>query len=195
MSGLLINMPRGKWLNYFQTSGDPDQMPHLIWVWTVCIAPDNRGGGGGGTSNEYPQHMFCGEIRKLSVLFGSKKGPYLGLWFGNYPFWVSRLKWVKQAGTVYMSGFLSVPLSGNICDHPSIQVCSIYQIYPKFSDNSTPYRTCTCSKIWTSAIYYLMLCLKIAGWVANNVYPDESPSSAASHLGLHYLLRPVCLNT
>ena len=48
---------------------------------------------------------------------------------------------------------------------------------------------------WTSTIYYLMLCLKIAGWVANSVDPDEMLHSAASHLGLHCLLRPVCLNT
>ena len=40
-----------------------------------------------------------------------------------------------------------------------------------------------------------MLCLKIAGWVANSVDPDEMPHSAASHLGLNCLLRPVCLNT
>ena len=58
----------------------------------------------------------------------------------------------------------------------------------KYSDTSTPYHTC--SKNWTSTIYYQMLCLKIAGWVA-----DEIPNSAASHLGLHCLLRPVCPNT
>ena len=40
-----------------------------------------------------------------------------------------------------------------------------------------------------------MLCLKIAGWVANSVDPDETPSSTASHLGLNCLLRPVCPNT
>ena len=40
-----------------------------------------------------------------------------------------------------------------------------------------------------------MLCLKIAGWVANNVEPDEMPHSVASHLGLHCLLRSVCPNT
>ena len=40
-----------------------------------------------------------------------------------------------------------------------------------------------------------MLCLKIAGWVANSVDPDETPRSAASHLGLHCLLRLVCPNT
>ena len=39
-----------------------------------------------------------------------------------------------------------------------------------------------------------MLCLKIAGWVANSVDPDETPRSAASHLGLNCLLRPVCPN-
>ena len=68
-----------------------------------------------------------------------------------------------------------------------------YRIYPKYSDTSTPYYIC--SKIWTSTIHYLMLCLKIAGWVANSVDPDETPCSAASHLGLYCLLRPVCLNT
>ena len=40
-----------------------------------------------------------------------------------------------------------------------------------------------------------MLCLKIAGRVANSVEPDEMLYSAASHLGPHCLLRPVCLNT
>ena len=40
-----------------------------------------------------------------------------------------------------------------------------------------------------------MLCLKIAGWVANSVDPDETPHSVASHLGLYCLLMPVCPNT
>ena len=39
-----------------------------------------------------------------------------------------------------------------------------------------------------------MLCLKIAGWVANSVDPDEMPRFVASHLGLYCLLRPVCPN-
>ena len=64
------------------------------------------------------------------------------------------------------------------------------RIYPKYSDTSTPYHTC--SKIWTSTIYYPMLCLKIAGSMAKRVDPDEPPRSAAAHLGLHCLLRPVC---
>ena len=68
-----------------------------------------------------------------------------------------------------------------------------YHIYPKYSDTSTPYHIC--SKIWTSTIHYRMLCLKIAGWVANSVDPDETPHSAASHLDLYCLLRPVCPNT
>ena len=70
---------------------------------------------------------------------------------------------------------------------------TIYHNYPKYLDTSTPYRTY--SKIWTSTIYYPMLCLKIAGWVANSVDPEEITHFAASHLGLHCLLRPVCLNT
>ena len=65
-----------------------------------------------------------------------------------------------------------------------------YRIYPKYSDTSTPYHIC--SNIWTSTIHYPMVCLKIAGWVANNVDPDETPRS---HLGLYCLLRPVCPNT
>ena len=39
-----------------------------------------------------------------------------------------------------------------------------------------------------------MFYLKIAGWLSNSVDPDEMPHSAASHQGLHCLLRPVCLN-
>ena len=31
--------------------------------------------------------------------------------------------------------------------------------------------------------------------MANSVDPDETPRSAASHLGLHCLLRSVCLNS
>ena len=61
-----------------------------------------------------------------------------------------------------------------------------YCIYPKYSDTSTPYHTC--SKIWTSTIYYLLLCLKIAGCVANSDDPDES------FLDLHCLLKLVCPN-
>ena len=44
----------------------------------------------------------------------------------------------------------------------------------------------TCSKIWTSTIYYLLLCLKLAGRVANSEDPDETPHSAATHLGLQF---------
>ena len=69
----------------------------------------------------------------------------------------------------------------------------IHRIYPKYSDTSTPYHIC--SKIWTSTIHYPMLCQKIAGWMANSVDPVETPRSAASHLGLNCLLKPVCPNT
>ena len=65
-----------------------------------------------------------------------------------------------------------------------------YRIYPKFSDSSTTYHTC--SKFWTSTIYYPLSCLKIARCVAKSVEPDEMPYSVASHQGLHCLHRPVC---
>ena len=62
-------------------------------------------------------------------------------------------------------------------------------IYPKYSDTWNPYHTC--SKISTSTIYYPLLYQEIARWVKNSADPDEIPHSAASHLGLHFLLRPV----
>ena len=89
---------------------------------------------------------------------------------------------------------------GNLCLHCPHVIWSFslawliwFSIYPKYSDTSTPYHIC--SKIWTSTIHYPMLCLKIAGWVANSVNPDETLRSASSHLGLYCLLKPVCLNT
>ena len=36
------------------------------------------------------------------------------------------------------------------------------------------------------------MCKETAEWVANSVAPDQMPHSAASDLGLHSLLRPVC---
>ena len=91
---------------------------------------------------------------------------------------------VSSTFTVYRySVYFDIPTSRHV----------EYHIYPKYSDTSTHHHTW--SKIWTFTIYYSMLCLKIAGWVANSVDPDETPRSAASHLGLHGLLRPVCLNT
>ena len=45
----------------------------MIQPWNF-IATDKRGYHWG-ASNEYPQHMFCGEIRNISALFGWKKCP------------------------------------------------------------------------------------------------------------------------
>ena len=59
----------------------------------------------------------------------------------------------------------------------------VYHIYRKYSHTTTPCHTC--SKIWTSTIYYLILCIINAGWVANSIDPDETPRSAASHQDLH----------
>ena len=67
-----------------------------------------------------------------------------------------------------------------------------YPIYPKESQN--PYY-----------LYYISLqqvhlgllgnMCKIVGRVTNSVDPDQTFCSAASDLGLHCLLRPVCPNT
>ena len=37
------------------------------------------------------------------------------------------------------------------------------------------------------SIYYSLMCLKVAGCVANSVDPDQMPHSVASDLGLHCL--------
>ena len=47
----------------------------------------------------------------------------------------------------------------------------------------------------TNTINYQMLCLKVAGWVANSEDPEEMPHSVASNMVLHCLFRPVHLNT
>ena len=39
-----------------------------------------------------------------------------------------------------------------------------------------------------TAFYYLLMCLKTAGWVANSVDPDQMPQNVASDLGLYCLL-------
>ena len=68
-----------------------------------------------------------------------------------------------------------------------------YRIYPKYSDTSTPYYSCP--KIQTRTIYCPMLCLKNYWMSGKQCGPNETPRSAASHLGLHCLLRLVCPNT
>ena len=64
---------------------------------------------------------------------------------------------------------------GNCHNYPkylnNLALYYTYCIYPKYSDTSSLYHTCF--KTWTSTIYYLM-CLKIVGWVADNVDPDET---------------------
>ena len=126
----------------------------------------------GGASNDYPQHMFLWRNKKnINTIFGLEK---------------SILSRAMRHHTLWNLIFVTT-LFAQIC------LSKYYRIYPKYSDTSTPYHIC--SKIWTSTIHYPMLCLKIAGWVANSVDPDETPRSAASHLGLYCLLRPVCLNT
>ena len=49
----------------------------------------------------------------------------------------------------------------------------------------------TVYNIWTIPFYYLTMCIKVAGWAANSVEPDQTLSSVASELGLNCLLRPI----
>ena len=56
-------------------------------------------------------------------------------------------------------------------------------MYPTYSDTSTPYHTC--SKICAGTIYYPMLSLKNARWVANSVDPAKTPRSAPLILVVH----------
>ena len=69
----------------------------------------------------------------------------------------------------------------------------IKMFYPNWFDISTPYHTyCpTLSKLWMSPLYYLFLCLKIAGWVAHGVDLNWKLHSVVSDLGLNYMPRPV----
>ena len=73
-----------------------------------------------------------------------------------------------------------------LCSFPKTGI-SVYRIYLRI-------RTLQLLTIPVLKIKYPM-CLKIAGWVANSVDPDETPRSAACHLGVRCLLRPVCPNT
>ena len=63
----------------------------------------------------------------------------------------------------------------------------------KYSDSLTLYRTYP--ELWTSIFYYLLMSLNNDVWVANSVYPDQTPQHAASDLVLHCLLGPVRPNT
>ena len=81
-----------------------------------------------------------------------------------------------------------------------LQCVKHYRIYLKYWDTLTPYNTC-------SNFYSLRMCLKTAGWVANNVDPDQTPRSADNtergkhllpsmpHLPCHYFdLRATLYN-
>ena len=50
-------------------------------------------------------------------------------------------------------------------------------------------------KAETRIFYYLMMCQKTVGWVANSVDHNQTLHSVVFNLGLYCLLRPVCLNT
>ena len=46
-----------------------------------------------------------------------------------------------------------------------------------------PYHACP--NIWTSVFYFLLMCLKTAGFVANRVDPDQMPDSTENDLCLN----------
>ena len=50
-------------------------------------------------------------------------------------------------------------------------------------------------KVWTSQFYYLTVCLKTTGWVANGIDLDQMLHSVGPDPGLHCLLRLVFHNT
>ena len=63
-----------------------------------------------------------------------------------------------------------------------------YRNYPNYSDNLISYHT------FEQDLYSLLMCLKTAGCVANNVDPEQTPQHAAPVQGLHCLHMPVCPN-
>ena len=69
---------------------------------------------------------------------------------------------------------------------------SIFEEYGAFNQSI---RTPQLLTILVLKFEQVILCLKITGGVANSVDPGETPRYATSHLGLHCLLRPICLNT
>ena len=87
-----------------------------------------------------------------------------------------------QGSSLFLSKILSFIQPRNYCVH-------LYRSYPDYLDTLPFYRTC--SRIWTTSFYNLFLCLHITGCVVNRT----GPQNAASDLGLHCLLRPVCPNT
>ena len=68
----------------------------------------------------------------------------------------------------------------------------MYRIYPKYWDILTKYHTCP---KFLTPVYHLLMGLKIAGWVANSVDPDQMLLFAASDLGIHFLLRSSYMST
>ena len=70
--------------------------------------------------------------------------------------------------SVYMSICMYVCMYVHACAYTRILLFStnnkkksVYRIYPRYSDTSTPYHAC--SKILAGAIFCPMLCLRVAG--------------------------------
>ena len=75
--------------------------------------------------------------------------------------------------------------------HLRLKISFSWEILDKFDKFGTLFLIPLLNK---SRLLPVNMC-KIAGWVANRVDPDQMLHSAASDLGLHCLLRPICPNT
>ena len=65
----------------------------------------------------------------------------------------------------------------------------IILFYANYPDTLTPYHTHP--NIWPNPLYYLFLCWKAVGWLANSTDPDQKPPFAASVLGLYCAQGPT----
>ena len=116
-----------------------------------------------GNSNKYPKHMFCKEIRIKQGLSYISFCPLKILY---------NSKFILRATSLGTNAVIVMRVHCT-CHHFSWKLSGVYHIYHKYFAVSTPY--ITCPKIWTSQLYYLLMCLKTAGWVPDSVDPDQMP--------------------
>ena len=104
---------------------------------------------------------------------------------------VSRLhtKWILRNTPSIRKGTKQTNAYVNV-DFCSSHICiSFWRIYPRYSAIPTqPFSPKILNNsILLCTVYMYLLWAKPAGWVTNSVDPDQTPRSAASDLGLHFL--------
>ena len=148
-----------------------------------------------------PVHVQCDNARaepwyNWFITFSFMHIIYIGIYF-MLNVWNSGYCYKSQIRLAYRTWkFYPQPLHLILDQFSTIFSCMLFvrhYIFPKYLDTLT---------ILTILVlnlnkYNLLpnVVSKIAGWVANSVDPDEMLQNAASHLGLHSLLRPVPPNT